>query len=223
MIPPGAASAESTATAEWLSKVAFFPAALSNFIVAADRALHTAPMGTTPPRPRVYLAGPDVFRLDAAEHMQKLVLACEAAGLDPLRPSDGHVPISVFPDEAKYIFDTNMERLRHADGVVANLEPFRGAEPDSGTVFEVGAAVAMGLPVVAYGVSDTYAARVKRLLRVVRIRGVLRDPKNYVVEDFGLPLNLMLACSVRIENTAEEALATLAALFAEFGRDPVIH
>ncbi|WP_416367503.1 nucleoside 2-deoxyribosyltransferase [Variovorax paradoxus] len=35
--------------------------------------------------------------------------------------------------------------------MIANLEPFRGAEPDFGTVFEVGGATALGLPVVAYG------------------------------------------------------------------------
>lgn len=165
-------------------------------------------------RPRIYLAGPDVFRLDAAEHMQRLVLACEKMGLEALPPSDGMPPITAIGKEAQYIFETNMAKLSVADGVIANLEPFRGAEPDSGTVFEVGAAVAMGLPVVAYGVSHTYAARVKQLMKVVRANGVLRDPKNYVVEDFDLPLNLMLACSVGIEDTAEEALAALAELFA---------
>jgi nucleoside 2-deoxyribosyltransferase len=177
----------------------------------------------TPSRPRIYLAGPDVFRLDAAEHMQRLVLACEGLGLEALPPSDGMPPITAIGKEAQYIFDTNMARLSVADGVIANLEPFRGTEPDSGTVFEVGAAVAMGLPVVAYGVSRTYAERVQRLMRVVRTNGVLRDPKNYVVEDFDLPLNLMLACSVRIEDTSEEALAALAALFAGLGSGPIIH
>jgi nucleoside 2-deoxyribosyltransferase len=176
-----------------------------------------------PPRPRVYLAGPDVFRIDCAEHMRKLVLACEAAGLEALPPSDGMPPITALGKEAEYIFETNMARLRQADGVIANLEPFRGTEPDSGTVFEVGAAVAMGLPVVAYGVSGAYAARVKRLMKVVRANGVLRDPKNYVVEDFDLPLNLMLACSVGIEDTAEDALAALAEWFADLGPAPVIH
>jgi nucleoside 2-deoxyribosyltransferase len=173
-----------------------------------------------PARPRIYLAGPDVFRLDAAAHMHSLVLFCEAAGLEALPPSDGMPPITAIGKEAQYIFDTNMTRLSQADGVIANLEPFRGTEPDSGTVFEVGVAVAMGLPVVAYGVSNTYAARVRQLMRVVRTNGVLRDPKNYVVEDFDLPLNLMLACSVRIEDTAEKALAALAALFGDLEQKP---
>jgi nucleoside 2-deoxyribosyltransferase len=174
-------------------------------------------------RPRIYLAGPDVFQLNAAEQMQSLVLACEASGLEALPPSDGTAPTLALGNEARHIFDTNMARLRQADGVIANLEPCRGTEPDSGTLFDVGAAVALGLPVVAYGVSNTYAARVKRLMKVVRSNGALQDPRNYVVEEFDLPLNLMLACSVRTENTAEEAVAALAALFAELGPHQVIH
>jgi nucleoside 2-deoxyribosyltransferase len=162
-------------------------------------------------RPRVYLAGPDVFRLDASEHMRKLANACELHDLEPLLPSDGLVPVWV-PDKEipRTIYEANMALLRRADGVIANLEPFRGSEPDSGTVFEVGVAVALGLPVVVYGAVEEYAARVQRLAKVTRIDGALRDPKNLVVEDFGLPLNLMLSCSTATAPTALDAIAKLA-------------
>ena len=164
-------------------------------------------------RPHVYLAGPDVFRLDVAEHMRQLASACEAQGLTPLIPSDGLVPVWV-PDKEipQTIYDTNMKMLRQANGVIANLEPFRGTEPDAGTVFEVGVAVALGLPVVAYGVTEEYAARVQELLPVMRVNGVLRDPRNLVVEDFGLPMNLMLACSTSITPTAQDAIMKIAEL-----------
>lgn len=175
-------------------------------------------------RPRVYFAGPDVFRHDGKEHLRQLAKQCDALGMEALMPVDGE-PAIALADEAKAraVFDTNMVLLRQADGVVANLEPFRGTEPDSGTVFEVGAAVAMGLPVFAYGVSDMYANRVRRLLHVIHTNGVLRDPTNYIVEDFGLPLNLMLACSVTITDSAEEALAALAAKLDEFGTRPALN
>jgi len=42
----------------------------------------------TTTRPRVYLAGPDVFRPDAAQHMKALAHACEALGMRALIPSD---------------------------------------------------------------------------------------------------------------------------------------
>ena len=164
----------------------------------------------SPFRPRVYFAGPDVFRRDAAEHFRDLARQCEAHGLEALVPADGEPVNGLSGSEAaRAIYDTNMVLLRRAHGVIANLEPFRGTEPDSGTVFEVGVAVAMNRPVIAYGVSGTYLERVQRLQRVVRDTGVLQDPQNFVVEDFGLPLNLMLACSVKIEASAGDALRVL--------------
>lgn len=182
--------------------------------------LHTASMPTSF-RPRVYFAGPDVFRPDAAEHFRDLARQCEAYGLEALIPADGE-PVEGLAGQAaaRAIYDTNMVLLRRAHGVIANLEPFRGTEPDSGTVFEVGAAVAMGRPVVAYGVSDTYLERVQRLQRVVRDNGVLQDPQNYIVEDFGLPLNLMLACSVKLEATAADALRAMSRILMALGPLP---
>jgi nucleoside 2-deoxyribosyltransferase len=168
--------------------------------------------------PRIYLAGPDVFRPDVKEHMGRLSATCARLGMEALLPSDGLAPDHVPDDEIpRFIYETNMAQLRRADGVIANLEPFRGAEPDSGTVFEVGAAVALGIPVVAYGVEGVYADRVGDQQRITRIGGMLRDQKNLVVEDFGLPLNLMLASSVKIGQSAEHALAIMAAILTGQG------
>lgn len=162
-------------------------------------------------RPRVYLAGPDVFRTDAATHLEGLVQACKAHQLEGLRPFDGMVDVDLAEeDRPRVIYDENMSLLRSADGVIANLAPFRGAEPDSGTVFEVGVAVAMGLPVVAYGVPTTsYADRVPARRDAAK---VLRDILGMAVEDFGLPLNLMLSCSTVQVPTAEHAIKLLALL-----------
>lgn len=99
-------------------------------------------------RPRVYLAGPDVFRPDAEQHFAMLAAVCDKLGLKALSPFDSSIGAHTPP---RAIYDANMAMLRTADGLVANLAPFRGAEPDSGTVFEVGVAAALGLPVVGYG------------------------------------------------------------------------
>lgn len=168
------------------------------------------------PRPRVYLAGPDVFRPDAREHFVRLKAACEAAGLAVLLPADGNEDQSTQTPEMQ-IYEANMQRLRGADGVLANLASFRGLEPDSGTVFEVGAAIALGIPVVAYGVPEgSYAGRVRAALPCeVDANGVLRETGTGIaVEDFGQPLNLMLACSIHVEPTLEAALKKMAGLLA---------
>jgi len=99
-------------------------------------------------RPRVYLAGPDVFRPDAERHFAVMAAACETLGLEALSPFDTSITVSTPPHA---IYEANMGMIRSAHGVVANLTPFRGAAPDSGTPFEVGAAVALGLTVAAYG------------------------------------------------------------------------
>ena len=175
-------------------------------------------MDNQPPRktarPRIYLAGPDVFRPDAREHFVRLSAACEAAGLAALLPADGNEELSSEAPE-KQIYEANMQRLRGADGVVANLASFRGTEPDSGTVFEVGAAIALGIPVVAYGVPEgSYADRVRAALQCeVDANGVLREAGTSIaVEDFGQQLNLMLACSIHIEATPEAALKKMSHL-----------
>lgn len=170
-----------------------------------------------PTTPRVYLAGPDVFRLDAADHFRELAIQCDAHGMEALIPAEGLVTVGLTPAEVPHaIFEANMTLLRRSHGVIANLAPFRGTEPDSGTVFEVGAAVALGLPVAAYGVPPgSYADRVRSLHGANPNRaGVLRDDAGFSVEDFGLPLNLMLSCSVTLAESAEEALQVLAGRFS---------
>jgi nucleoside 2-deoxyribosyltransferase len=167
-------------------------------------------------RPRIYLAGPDVFRPDARDHFIRLTAACDAVGLAALLPADGNEEQTPHAPEMQ-IYQANMQRLRGADGVVANLQCFRGMEPDSGTVFEVGAAIALGIPVVAYGVPEgSYADRARVALRCeVDANEVLRESGTGIaVEDFGQPLNLMLACSIHIEPTPEAALRKMAEVLA---------
>lgn len=170
----------------------------------------------TPQRPQIYLAGPDVFRPDARNHFLRLAAACDALGLAALLPADGNEGQALEAPENQ-IYEANMQRLRSADGVLANLACFRGLEPDSGTVFEVGAAVALGIPVVAYGVPEgSYADRAQAALPCEKdASGVLRESATGIaVEDFGQQLNLMLACSMHIEPTPEAALNKMAELLA---------
>ena len=51
---------------------------------------------------------------------------------------------------AEGIYRANIGLIAEADALLANLNPFRGTEPDSGTVFEIGYAIALGKRVVGY-------------------------------------------------------------------------
>lgn len=168
------------------------------------------------PFPKVYFAGPDVFFRDGRAVFQRLKAACAALGLEGLEPFDGQLDIAAgeSPDAfALRIYEGNVARIRACDGVIANLAPFRGLEPDSGTVFEVGFAIALGKPVVGYQVShETYAARVARQLPCTTdTDGTVREAGNgSMVEGLGQRINLMLSRSIELADDAETALSTLA-------------
>ncbi len=156
---------------------------------------------------KIYLAGPDVFRPDALAWAEQARAACAAAGHQALVPLDG------VETTATGIFDANIDLIRSADAVLANLNPFRGCEPDSGTCVEVGFALALGKPVIGYLASEeTTTERVSRWqgqpLQESNGRPVDRDGLH--VEDFGLRLNLMSAVPLRlVTGGLEEALAAL--------------
>jgi nucleoside 2-deoxyribosyltransferase len=172
----------------------------------------------TAPRPRIYLAGPDVFLRDHAQVFARLKSQCDALGLAGVEPTDGGLADGFRGSDdvlAQRIFEGNLQRLREADGVVANLANFRGLEPDSGTVFEVGFAVALGKPVVGYGIpAGSYAERVGAAIDcAVDAEGVLRETASGVmVEGLGQRINLMLSRSVGIEPTAQAALRRMAGM-----------
>ena len=138
----------------------------------------------------IYLAGFDVFRPNAIEHGRYLKALCVAHGMEGLYPFDNEVPPDLSPEAtAGLICSMNIAMLRRCTAVLANLNVFRGLEPDSGTAFEVGMAVALGKPVWAY------FEPVGSLRELVPHDANGFDAQGMQVEDFGLPRNLMLACT----------------------------
>lgn len=148
----------------------------------------------------LYLAGFDVFRPDAAAYGRSLKALCAQHGLEGLYPLDNCAPSGLHGRAlADWIFRGNIELIRRADGVMANLNPFRGAEPDSGTAFEVGYAIAMNKPVWAYTSVDRSIVEQVATGQACDASGPRHvDANGYSVEDFGMNLNLMLACSAAV-------------------------
>jgi nucleoside 2-deoxyribosyltransferase len=162
-------------------------------------------------KPLVYLAGFDVFRADAIEHGRALKALCDRHGLEGLYPFDNDVPEGLTPEEAAAVIcNANIAMIKRCTGVLANLNAFRGAEPDSGTAFELGMAVALGKPVWAYFEASG------SLREQIEHDAAGFDAQGFQVEDFGLPRNLMLACTwAGSSETAEEAIESLAAHLAD--------
>jgi nucleoside 2-deoxyribosyltransferase len=150
----------------------------------------------------IYFAGPDVFDPDYPRLAAEIKSLCSCLAIRPLLPGDQEMA------GADAIFRHNLALIDQADGVLANLNPFRGViEPDSGTVFECAYAYARGKWVIGY-LEDRRDILTK--LRPGEFgppgEGLLgRDGR--LIEDFGLPLNLMLAQALTaLAGNLEEAL-----------------
>lgn len=158
---------------------------------------------------KLYLAGPDVFLPDAQAWASNARELCRRHGFEALTPLDHD------EDEPAAICRANLDLIRKAQIVVANLNPFRGAEPDSGTTFELGFALALGKRLCGY--LDSLEPLVKRIDRFEgrteprsEERGRPTDSAGRHIENFGLPLNLMIAESVQlVEGDLEACLRAI--------------
>lgn len=151
-------------------------------------------MNTETKKLKVYVAGPDVFRKDAEEFFKKVVQYGEKIGVEILVPLD---PSLTRP---RQIFYHNVRQLDACDCVVANVDVFRGAEPDSGTAWEIGYACAKGKLVIAYCESDDRTVEQKHLayfnLNKEEYPGNIL-PDQMSTERWGYKTNLMLWFGVR--------------------------
>ena len=157
---------------------------------------------------KAYLAGPDVFRPDAGQWAEAARALCLEYAIEALIPLDGDAT------DAAGIYVQNVAMIEAADVVLANLRPFRGVEPDSGTSFEVGYAAALGKPVVAYIPSlESQIQRLAATQPLQFVQGRWVDAEGQTVEEFGLPVNLMLAVpACLVEGGLREALEALHSL-----------
>lgn len=150
----------------------------------------------------VYLAGFEVFAPNGPELAEEMRLICRRYGLEPISPLDkGDDADADNADDrplADIIYDNNIEMIDRADAVVANLNHFRGPDPDAGTCFEVGFAAGRGKKTYVYS-SDgaTAAERVDAYYGPVTPApaGGFVDRDGFTVENFGQPFNLMLSSS----------------------------
>lgn len=153
---------------------------------------------------RIYCAGGDVFlpqyrREQVFLQMKQLAqtFSDRHCTFELLIPADNE--ISLLPEQtlaakranALSIRLANEGMIRRCDAVIANLSPFRGAEPDCGTAYECGFARALGKTVLSY--TDNPAEQTAKYRAFDFSQNAEDGRFAYTeVEDFGLPFNLML-------------------------------
>src|SRR5262245_55562702 len=144
-------------------------------------------------KPKLYLAGPEVFLPDPLAHAEHQRALCEQYGFTPLHPIDNgptfsEPPVAVLtrmyeavklyrtdprpalialPSEAMQqamkIYLGNIKYVRECDIVVANCNAFRGALIDDGTAYELGLGNGLGKP--TYGYIETALPAVQNVLK----------------------------------------------------------
>ena len=161
--------------------------------------------------PKIYLAGPAVFKSDSEEIANQLKALCLNSGMLGLYPLDAELSDQEQGPAflARAIREANISLIRQSDAVLADMTPFRGPGMDGGTAYEMGYAAALGLPVFAW--SDAvgeYRARVE----------ALHMADGMKVEDFGLADNLMMACGTvdgMVHDTPQKAIKAIANWLAQ--------
>lgn len=159
----------------------------------------------------IYLAGPDVFRSNAVEVLEAKRTLLKELGYRVLTPLDTD------SDDPYYISRSNEIYIYGCDVVVADVQPFRGTEPDSGTVYEIGYARACGKDVITYNNPEgrNYTQRLKQY---DFLKFYYDQP--FKPEPFGLNQNLMISCSAQAELTSfEDVLEYLKTHYGKYCHD----
>ncbi|MFC0340797.1 nucleoside 2-deoxyribosyltransferase [Paracoccus niistensis] len=157
---------------------------------------------TDPARPRVYLAGPEVFLPDALEVLKEKADLARAAGFEPVTPLDNEsLPTGSPFDQGLAIYRANVRLMNSCDLIIANLTPFRGVGADPGTAFEVGYMAARGARIAAYtNRAMPHFERIRDEHYQGQITqdpaGEYRGPDGLALENFDMFDNLMLAGAI---------------------------
>lgn len=157
-------------------------------------------------RPKVYLAGPEVFLRNAVEAGAAKVEICARHGLVGLYPLDAQLDLDgLAPAERAYaIARANEGLIGECHAVIANLTPFRGPSADIGTAYEVGYARGRGMPVFGYSNHHLpFFERVRKFnAKPLKLRPgseaamAFEDAEKMAVEQFGLAENLMVVGAI---------------------------
>ena len=131
---------------------------------------------------KLYIAGPEVFYPNGQKRLLAMRRKAEALGFGVALPNDRVLKLDHEDPRknADSIFENCALSINDSTAIVADLENFRGAEPDGGTICEVGMAYARGLRCYAYSRDMRPAAQ--------KYQGVaLKDGRLYDLEGRILP------------------------------------
>lgn len=129
---------------------------------------------------KIYIAGPECFYAGGPAMLNAMRRRAESLGFGVTLPNDHPLDMGnpVLQKQADSIFADLKVVMNESTVIIADLEAYRGSEPDSGTVYELGMAYARGIRCYGY-------TRDKRSLAWKDQKYALRDGILY--EEHGKP------------------------------------
>ena len=165
-------------------------------------------------RPKAYLAGFEMFYPDGIERGEEWKRIAAKYGIEGIFPPDAapeNDPIAPYvrkdDSEAEFwygIFMDDVNHMRRSDMIIAQLQDWRGAQPDSGTCFECGYSAATGKRLYAWCEDAEPLAERRKAMATADEDGILRDSEGYAFEDRESPLDNLFSC-MTIATSFEEA------------------
>lgn len=174
--------------------------------------------------PKAYLAGTEIFYPDSKETQKKYHALCEKYGFIGFYPED-EAPEDEYAEYVKkddslhememQLFTHDLNHIKRTDIIIANLNDYRGNEPDSGTAVECGLAWGYGHRCFAF-IDDARPMKERfKAVKKVREDGTVTDKDGAKLEDFDSPLNLMFCDFTIFEGNFEDALKGIRKIFNE--------
>ena len=156
----------------------------------------------------LYIAGPYCFYENGYSDWWADRKKAEFKGVQVWMPTATELKLDAkdLKDNAREIFDDLLSMKEHTDAIIADLEAFRGLEPDCGTVFELGMIYGKGGRL--YGrTSRLCTQREKNPFIVYQEDGMIKDEKGYPYPYLDLPFAPSIVASTHmVEGNFETAL-----------------
>lgn len=165
---------------------------------------------------QLYIAGPMCFYPNGYAQWEGLRAYTQSMGVAVSLPNDAelnlnHEDLRLNADE---IFKNCCDSMNKTTAIIANLEFFRGPEPDGGTVYEIGMAFAKGARCYAY--TRDNRAMVWKYQGAELKNNLPHDRAGRVLPFYDLPFspNLVSACKI-VEGNYTDCLHTMIADITE--------
>lgn len=146
----------------------------------------------------LYIAGPECFYTYGYDALAAMRARAESLGFQVTLPNNHPLDMSN-PNKQKRadsIFLDLQEDMNQTTAIIADLEAYRGAEPDSGTVYELGMAYAKGAK--CYGYTRDKRSLATKNQKAVLVNGIVYDENGIPMPYAQLPFAPSIIGSTKI-------------------------